>query len=133
MGKAAQLLRAPVAVAAALACAGCTAMQPAGFSRELGDAARQLAASMADQAVWQTLVGRLEGQVIEPGVVVYGGVLYVAGARLTGASGRVELAGEGVGSGELTAEARRALAEIATRPELLERLAAASEHDEQPE
>ncbi len=93
--------------------AGCT---PAALPREFGEVARVVAASMTDQAVWQTLSANIDGQVIEPGIEVRAGVLYIAQARLVGMSGQVGLRGSGVGTGTgPTDEARAAILRALTR------------------
>ncbi|MCC6360631.1 MAG: hypothetical protein IT450_17975 [Phycisphaerales bacterium] len=81
------------------ACGGCQ-LAPTAFPKELGDVARAAATSMTDQAVWETMVANVNGQVIDPGMEVSAGVLYVATARLRGVSGQVGISGTGSGSGE---------------------------------
>ena len=82
---------------------GCQ-IAPAGFPRELGDAAGQFSTGMNSQAVWDNVLGRLAGQVIEPGMESYAGVNYIAGVRITGASGQLLLEGGGHGTGEVNEE-----------------------------
>lgn len=85
---------------------GCAAPM---FPRELGQAAQAIAVSISDQAVWNDTMAGVDGEVINPGVVGYVGVLYVAGGRLEGVSGRVSMQAKGGGSGSLSAEARAQL------------------------
>jgi len=98
---------------------GCASLTPAGFPAELSDAARQISVSTLDQAVWTRLLARLDGQIIEPGMEGYAGVLYVAGGKLRGVSGQLSIEGDGGGSGELSETARAAIVELSTRPDLL--------------
>ena len=110
------------ALGVVLLLSGCSMLHAPGFSAELSDAARQVSMSIADQAVWEDVLARLDGQIIEPGVLTYGGTIFVAGAKLTGASGQLKLEGEGAGSGGLSPEARAALVELAQRPDVLAEL-----------
>ena len=103
---------------------GCASLTPAGFPAELSDAARQISVSTMDQAVWTRLLARLDGQIIEPGMEGYAGVLYVAGGKLRGVSGQLRIEGEGDGAGALSDEARAAIVDLAKRPDLLAKLLA---------
>lgn len=104
--------------------AGCQAFQPTAFPKELGDVARAAAASMTDQAVWQDIVANVNGQVIDPGMEVSAGVLYVASARLKGVSGQVGISGTGGGTGEGNSpEAAAGIRAVLTDPGFFERLA----------
>lgn len=76
------------------------------FPKEISQAAQTIAVSMGDQAMWQNLNAHLRGHINNPGIRGYVGVLYVAGGNLEGVDGDMNLEGEGVGSGELSAEAR---------------------------
>lgn len=108
-------------------CGGCQSFQPNAFTAEFADAARQVATSVGDQAVWERVLARLDGQVIEPGVEGYAGVLYVAGGKLTGVSGQITIEGDGNGSGALSADARAVIVELGKRrPDLLRELIAAA-------
>lgn len=103
---------------------------PTALPREFGEVARTVAASLTDQAVWQSVVANVDGQVIEPGIEVHAGVLYVARARLVGVSGQVGLRGSGVGSGEgVSDEVRAAIIAELARDGTIDRLirAAASQ------
>lgn len=82
------------------------------FPRELGQSAQAIVTSMTDQAVWQDIASNVDGEVINPGVRGYVGVLYVAGGNLEGVSGRVSLKGVGTGSGQLSPEARAKILEL---------------------
>ena len=112
---------------------GCAAMQPAGFPKEMSAAFGQIGTSLADQSVWQEIATRLGGQVIEPGVEGYAGVLYVAGGRLTGTSGQLSLEGDGSGLAGLSPAAREAVVELAQQPDLLERFLAWVESQASPD
>ena len=68
------------------------------------------------------MVGNVNGQVIDPGLEVYAGILYVAGGKLRGVSGQVGISGQGSGSGEITPEASEAIRAIMTNPELIDKL-----------
>lgn len=108
--------------------AGCES-GPSGMPREFAATLQQVATSMSDQAVWDRIIGGVAGQAIEPGIEGYAGVLYVAGGKITGFSGQVDLRGEGRGSGALSPEARAALLALARAPntpiEIAERILAA--------
>lgn len=78
---------------------GCNTV-PTAMPREFATAAEQIATGITDQGILQKYTANLQGQVIEPGMETYAGVLYLAGAKLKGFSGQVGLAGEGVGNGE---------------------------------
>lgn len=99
---------------------GCGA--PQAMPKEFAEVARSVGASIADQAVWQEVLARIDGEVIEPGIEGYAGVLYVAGGKLTGASGRIRLEGDGTGSGALSPEARAAILSEFTEPGLADRI-----------
>ena len=113
---------------------GCSGLHAPAFPAELSDAARQVSTSIADQAVWEDVLARLDGQIIEPGVLTYGGTLYVVGAKLTGASGQLKLEGDGGGGGALSPAARAALVELARRPDVLAQLIdwLSAEDEQQP-
>ena len=97
---------------------GC-AVTPQAFPREFGQIAQATATSLADQAVWQSIAGSVNGEVIEPGIEGYAGVLYVTGGKLTGVSGTVALSGQGTGSGQLSDLSRdEILGLIQSNPEL---------------
>lgn len=115
--------KAPVAILlSSVIVAGCT---PVMFPREIGDSARAIVVSATDQAIWEKLVASVDGQVIEPGIEGYAGVLYVAGGKLTGVSGRVAISGDGHGGGNASAAALSKIRDImSTRPELGERILA---------
>lgn len=83
--------------------------QPAGLPKEFGQAAQVIATSVGDQTAWKEVTASLDGQVIEPGVEGYAGVIYVAGGKLRGFSGRVGLDAAGEGAGPLTDEGRAAV------------------------
>lgn len=93
---------------------GCNTV-PTAFPQEFAVAAKQLSTSVADQAVWSDIVAGLDGQVIEPGIETYAGVLYVAGAKLPGTSGQINLASKGAGNGQLSPEARQAILALANQ------------------
>ena len=109
---------------------GCSGHGPNAFPQELSDTVRQVGTSVTDQAVWQDVLARLNGQVIEPGVETYAGVLYVAGVKLAGTSGQLSLEGEGSGAGQLSPEARTVLMELGRRPDLIEKIKAAFDDGE---
>ena len=92
-------------IASALGFASLLGCTPTGMPREFGEAGKALIVSLTDQAAWQTIIGRLEGQAIEPGIEGYAGVLYVAGGKLRGFSGQVGISGTGTGTGQPSAEA----------------------------
>lgn len=102
---------------------GCTAMQPTAFTKEFSDSARMVATSISDQAVWDRVLARLNGQVIDPGVEAYAGILYVAGGKVRGVSGQVSIEGDGTGSGQLSPEARAVIVELGRNPDLAKVLA----------
>ena len=69
--------------------------------------------------MWQSIAGSVNGEVIEPGIEGYAGVLYVTGGKLTGVSGTVALSGQGTGSGQLSDLSRdEILGLIQSNPEL---------------
>lgn len=90
------------------ACASVGCQGPAAMPREFVDVAKAVSASMTDQAVWKTVTANVDGQVINPGIRVAAGILYVADAQLTGVSGQVGLHGVGDGTGAATDEGRKA-------------------------
>ncbi len=99
------LLGLVVMLAANSGCNGLGAMP-----KEFGRVMEKVANSTLDQAEWQTMAASIDGQVIEPGVEVSAGILYVARARMLGVSGRVGLNATGVGTGEGPSdEARKAI------------------------
>jgi len=69
------------------------------FPKEIGEVAKSVAVSMTEQSVWQNVVANVDGQVVEPGMEVYAGMIYVAGGKLKGVSGQVGLRGTGTGTG----------------------------------
>lgn len=69
------------------------------FPKEIGEVAKSVAVSMTEQSVWQNVVANVDGQVVEPGMEVYAGMIYVAGGKLKGVSGQVGLRGTGKGTG----------------------------------
>lgn len=89
---------------AIIALAGCNAI-PTAMPKEFATAAKQLSTSTLTQADWKEILGRLNGQVIEPGIQVYAGVLYIAGTKITGASGQLTIEANGTGN-SLTPEER---------------------------
>lgn len=103
---------------------GCNTMQPNGFPREFGLAAQQVSTAISDQAVFERVLARLDGQIIEPGVEGYAGMLYIAGGRLRGVSGQLSIEGDGRGSGTLSPEARQKLLSLGITPDLLEQVLA---------
>lgn len=109
-----------VAASLALGCA------PTAMPREFAQTTKDIALSMLDQTVWDDLVGSIQGQVIAPGVRVAAGVLYIAEAKITGASGHVNLSGEGHGTQDPTSpEVRAALiAVLGDNPELIDQILA---------
>lgn len=93
---------------------------PTAFPKELGDVARAAATSMTDQAVWQSIVANVDGQVIDPGMEVSAGMMYVASARLKGVSGQVGISGSGSGNGEGNSpEASAAIRAVLSDPGVL--------------
>ncbi len=103
---------------AALGCA------PTAMPKEFAQTTKAIAVSMLDQAVWDNLIGNIDGQVIEPGIRVAAGVLYIAEAKITGASGQVRLSGEGHGT-QVPAgpEVRAVLLELlGDKPELIDKI-----------
>jgi len=83
-----------------------TGCAPTAMPKEFGQATKAFFASALDQAVWSDIMGESDGHVINPGVHVGAGIMYVAYARLEGVDGDIRLRAEGAGSGELTSEAR---------------------------
>ena len=84
-----------------------------------------IAQSTLSTAKWEQLLADADLQVIEPGYEVYGGVLYVGGLRIRGASGRAGVSASGAG-GEITPASEAAVMEALRRnPGMLERAAKA--------
>lgn len=103
---------------------GCLGCAPTAMPKEFAQTTKAVALSMLEQAIWDDLVGNIDGQVIEPGVRVAAGVLYIAEAKITGASGQVKLAGEGHGA-QVPAgpDVRAALLELlGDEPELIDKI-----------
>ena len=105
-----------------VALCGCNALQPRAFPQEMGTAFTQIGTSLADQSVWETIAARLGGEVIEPGVMGYAGLLYVAGGKITGTAGRLTIEGDGTSTGALSPEAREVVSRLTDRPDTLERV-----------
>lgn len=80
-----------LAVIAILVCAGCAELRPTAFPSEMSQAFTDVGKSIVTQADWNTVLARLNGQVIEPGVEAYAGVLYIAGGKITGTSGSLTI------------------------------------------
>lgn len=89
---------------------GCNGI--ASMPSEMGDGMRSMMVSMSSQAVWEQLQTQMDGDVIDPGMEVYGGVLYVGGARLKGVSGGISAAAVGHGTGELDPAAQAAILQL---------------------
>lgn len=101
---------------------GCQ-VAPTAFPKELGEVARAAATSMTDQAVWTQIVANVNGQVIDPGMEVSAGMMYVASARLKGVSGQVGLSGTGGGNGEGNSpEAAATIRAALSDPTLLDKI-----------
>ena len=94
--------------------AGCNTV-PVAFPQEFAVTAQQMSTSIADQALWSKIVADIDGQVIEPGIEVRAGVIYIAQSKLTGVSGQIRVAADGQGSGTLSPEARTAILAIANK------------------
>lgn len=97
---------------------------PTAMPKEFAQTTKAIAVSMLDQTIWDDLIGSIDGQVIEPGVRVAAGVLYIAEAQITGASGQVRLSGEGHGT-QVPAgpEVRAVLLELlGDKPELIDKI-----------
>lgn len=109
-----------IAASLALGCA------PTAMPREFAQTTKAIALSMLNQTVWDDLVGSIHGQVIAPGVRVAAGVLYIAEAKITGASGQVNLSGEGHGTQDPAGpEVRAALIGLlGDNPELIDKILA---------
>lgn len=88
---------------------GCT---PMALPMEMGQAFKAIATSTTDQAVWQHVMASIDGNVIEPGLEGYAGILYVAGAKLTGAAGGLDISAQGEGSGVQSPDAQALIREI---------------------
>lgn len=116
-GKAISLL-----VLAAFGSCGLGCAAPA-LPKEFGQAAKATVVSLTDQASWQSMAASVDGQVIEPGVEAYAGILYVVGGKLKGVSGHVGISGQGVGTGVTTDEARaKILSLIENDPAFIDQL-----------
>lgn len=96
-----------ILVVCAVGMIGCQG--PTALPREFADIGKAVAASMTDQAVWKSVTANVDGQVINPGIRVQAGVLYIADAQLTGVSGQVGVRGVGDGSGGATDAGRKAV------------------------
>lgn len=82
-----------------VATAGCGA--PNAMPREMVQVVDRVTAIVEQQGVLSGFTSDVHGQVINPGIKVYAGILYVAGTNLEGVSGQVGLRSEGTGSGEV--------------------------------
>lgn len=105
-----QLLGAFLSLVVSGALGGCLSgcSNPA-MPREFEAVFKSVATSITDQASWSNVVGQVDGQVIEPGVLVEGGVKYFAAAKMTGVSGQVGLSASGSGTGRASPEALAAI------------------------
>lgn len=104
---------------------GCASMQPYAFPQEFSRAAGQVATALTAESAWDQIAASLDGQVIDPGVEGWAGVLYVAGGKLRGVSGQVGLRGTGASPEPPGDDTRAALLHLAAhRPDLLEQLLA---------
>ncbi len=108
-----------IAVLLSLLLGGCAA--PQAMPAEFALVAKQIGTSISDQAVYDRTLARIDGQVIDPGLEAYAGMLYIAGAKIRGASGQVKLEGDGAGSGALSPEARAVILRLAEEPGLFEK------------
>jgi hypothetical protein len=88
--------------------------------KEFQQVAQASAASMTDQAKWEELLAKVEGNVINPRMVFEAAIVYRAVAGLEGVYGDVELSGTGTGTGEGPSDAARAriMQIMERRPEL---------------
>ena len=91
---------------------GCTSI-PAAMPQEFATAAKQLSASMVDQAIWKELQGQLRGHALQPGYRTSAGVEYFAEVRIVGFDGDVGIAASGEGSGQMSPEVRAAIVDLA--------------------
>lgn len=114
-----------MALLVVLATAGCNTFQPHGLPQEFGGAAQQLSTSITEKASWERMLGRLDGQVIEPGLETFARVEWTAGARIAGMSGQVRLEGDGSAPGETSELARATIVGLTSNPDLLDKLLAA--------
>lgn len=91
---------------------GCAITPPAAFPREFAQATGAAAASMMDQAVWDTVMARLHGHVNNPGMRTAVGMEWFAEFKIINADGDILLEGDGKGSGTLSPEARKVILEL---------------------
>lgn len=97
---------------------GCNALQPNGFPREMGEAAKAIVGTAATQAVFEQIAANVDGQAIEPGMEAYGGVIYFGGAKLRGFSGQIGLRAQGKGRGTpTTAEELKGVNDVVHNPD----------------
>ncbi len=109
------------ALVTGLVCSGCGVNA---MPKEFAKVTQSVALSMLDQAIWDDLIGNIRGEVISPGVRVAAGVMYIAEAQITGASGTVSLSGEGHGTqAPAGPEVRAVLLELlGDEPELIDKI-----------
>ena len=96
---------------------GCGALNTGitAFPAEFADSARVVAADITNQAVWDRILARLDGQIIEPGLEFYTGVVYVYGAKMPGVSGQLSVEGDGEGTGQIDPDAKAAAIDLLLR------------------
>lgn len=101
---------------------GCNSLQPNAFPKEVSVIAQQVGTAMAEKAVWDKVLARIDGQVIDPGFEGGAGVMYIAYGKLKGVSGQVKLEGDGSATTPRSPESEAFIRELANRPDLLELL-----------
>jgi hypothetical protein len=87
--------------------AGCQSAP--GFPREISQTVQAVGTSIATQAQWDRVLGRIRGHANNPGYRAAGGVEYFAEVKFVGFDGDVNLEAEGQGNGEITPETRAAI------------------------